>query len=102
MSDIPFVELGDLNGTHGFVKTKGFVNWVEDVASHQPRQRVRLGDDSTTGTGVVCTVFNDDIELETGVGYYFGGVDSTYEKRDEIQLKLVKKSWVNEFWRPDR
>ena len=71
MSDIPFVELGDLNGTHGFVKTKGFVNWVEDVASHQPRQRVRLGDDSTTGTGVVCTVFNDDIELETGVGYYF-------------------------------
>jgi len=63
MSGLPFVELGDLDGTHGWVKTKGFVNWTEDVDSHQPRQRVKLGDD-TTREGVVCTVWTDDIELE--------------------------------------
>lgn len=36
MSGIPFVKLGDLDGTHGWIKTKGFVNWVDDVASHKP------------------------------------------------------------------
>jgi len=100
MSGLPFVELGDLDGTHGWVKTKGFVNWTEDVDSHQPRQRVKLGGD-TTREGVVCTVWTDDIELEEGVGYYFGGIDDTYEKREEIQLKLIDQSWVNEFWRRD-
>jgi|AntRauMinimDraft_4_1070384.scaffolds.fasta_scaffold01658_1 hypothetical protein len=98
MSGVRFVELGDLDGTNGWVKTKGFVNWTEDVASHQPYQRVRLGDD-TTQEGVVCTVWTDTIQLEEGVGYYLGGVDATYEKREEIQLKLFEKSWADEFWR---
>lgn len=98
MSGPPFVELGELDGTHGWVKTKGFVNWIEDVASHRPYQRVKLGDD-TTREGVVCTVWTDEIELEEGVGYYLGGVDDTYEKREEIQLKLYDQSWADEFWR---
>lgn len=98
MSGPPFVELGDLDGTHGWVKTKGFVNWIEDVASHQPYQRVALSDD-TTPEPVVCTVWTEDIELEKGVGYYLGGVDDTYDKREEIQLKLYEQSWANEFWR---
>jgi len=38
---------------------------------------VKLGDD-TTREGVVCTVWTDDIE-RGGVGYYFGGIDDTYE-----------------------
>lgn len=101
MSGPPKVELGDLDGTHGWVRTSGFVNWIEDVASHQPQQRVHLGGDSTQ-EGVICTVWTDDIELEEGVGYYFGGIDDTYEKREEVQLKLVTKSWANEFWRRDQ
>mgnify|MGYP000226300243 FL=1 len=98
MSGPPFVELGDLDGTHGWVRTKGFVNWIEDVASPQPYQRVALGDD-TVSEPVICTVWTEDIELEEGVGYYLGGVDDTYEKREEIQLKLYEKSWADEFWR---
>lgn len=98
MNGPPFVDLGDLDGTHGWVATKGFVNWIDDVASHQPRQRVGLGDD-TAREGVVCTVWTEDIKLEEGVGYYFGGVDATYEKREEIQLQLSDSSWANEFWR---
>lgn len=100
MSGPPFVELGDLDGTRGWVTTKGFVNWIEDVASHQPRQRVKLGDD-TAREGVICTVWTAEIELEEGVGYYFGGVDDTYEEREEIQLKLFDQSWANEFWRQE-
>ena len=98
MSGPPFVELGDLDGTHGWVRTKGFVNWIEDVASHKPYQRVALGDD-TASEPVICTVWTEDVELEEGVGYYLGGVDDTYEKREEIQLKLYDKSWADEFWR---
>ena len=101
MSRIPFIKLGELNGTHGWVKTKGFVNWIDDVATHKPYQRVGLGDNSTKGEHVVCTVWTDDIELEEGVGYWFGGVDDVWEAGDEIQLKLVRKSWANEFWRRD-
>ncbi|WP_262181354.1 hypothetical protein [Haloarcula laminariae] len=98
MSGPPFMKLGDLDGTHGWVRTKGFVNWIEDVASHQPYQRVALGDD-TVSEPVICTVWTEDVELEEGVGYYLGGVDDTYEKREEIQLKLYEKSWADEFWR---
>jgi hypothetical protein len=98
MSRPPFVELGDLDGTHGSVRTKGFVNWIEDVASDQPYQRVALGDD-TTSEPVICTVWSDEIKLEEGVGYYLSGFDDTYEKREEIQLKLYDTSWKNEFWR---
>lgn len=98
MSGPPSVDLGDLDGTQGWVETSGFVNWVEDVNSHQPRQRVKLGDD-TTREGVVCTVWTADIELEEGVGYYFGGVDDTWDDGEEIQLKLYDQSWANEFWR---
>jgi hypothetical protein len=101
MSGPPSVELGDLSGTDRWVQTSGFVNWIEDVASHQPQQRVLLGD-SSTREGVICTVWTDEIELKKGVGYYFGGIDGTYEKREEIQLKLVTNSWANEFWRKDQ
>lgn len=40
MSEIDFMNLGDLDGTHGWIRTRGFVNWEEDVSSHMPRQRV--------------------------------------------------------------
>lgn len=98
MSGINFVELGELNGTHGWIMTSGFVNWEEDINSHMPRQRVRLGDDSTSGKGVVCTVFNGDLELETGCGYRFFGVDRTYGKQKEVQLSLFDSSWIRKFY----
>jgi len=100
MSGPPFEELGDLDGTHGWVRTKGFVCWIEDVATRRPYQRMYLGDD-TTDEPVVCTVWTDDIQLEEGVGYHLGGVDDTYDKREEVQLKLFDSSWANEFWRPE-
>lgn len=98
MSGIDYVDLGDLDGTHGWIMTSGFVNWEEDVSSHMPRQRVRLGDDSTSGRGVVCTVFNEDLDLEEGCGYRFFGVDRTYDTREEVQLSLFDSSWIRKFY----
>lgn len=100
MSGLSHVDLGDLDGTHGWVKTKGFVSWIGDVASHRPYQRVGLSDNTTNGY-VVCTVWTDTIELEKGVGYWLGGVDDVWEDGEEVQLKLYDQSWANEFWRPD-
>ena len=102
MSDIERLELGDLDGTNGWIMTSGFVNWIGDVASHRPYQRVGLGDESTDDGTIVCTVWDGDIEqLEKGSGYYFGGVDDVWEDAEEVQLKLIKNSWVNQFWPPD-
>jgi len=101
MSGPPMVDLGDLDGTHGWVTTKGFVSWIGNVSSHRPYQRVGLSDDSTGSGSVVCTVWTDDIELEERVGYWFGGVDDVWEDGEEIQLKLYDQSWANEFWRPE-
>lgn len=101
MSAPPVVDLGDLDGTHGWVRTSGFVSWIDDVASHRPYQRVGLSDETTNGGYVVCTVWTDEIELEKGVGYWFGGVDDVWDEGEEIQLKLYESSWASEFWRPD-
>lgn len=98
MSGIDYVELGDLDGTHGWTMTSGFVNWEEDVNSHMPRQRVRLGDNSTSGKGIVCTNFNKELDLETGCGYRFFGVDRTYDTREEVQLSLFDSSWIRKFY----
>jgi len=98
MGDLDYVELSDLDGTHGWVVTSGFVNWEEDVSSNMPRQRVRLGDKSTSGRGVVCTVFNDDLVLEEGCGYYLVGVDRTYDSREEVQFSLFENSSTRKFY----
>lgn len=98
MSGLDYVELGELDGTHGWVVTSGFVNWEEDVASHMPRQRVRLGDESTDDAGVVCTVFNDELVLDEGCGYYLVGKDRTYDGREEVQLSLFDSSTVRKFY----
>lgn len=100
MSSIPTVTLGELDGSDRFVKTTGFVNWIEDVSTYKPYQRVGLGDGSVDGH-VVCTVWTKDIELEEGVGYRFGGVDDVWEDGNEIQLKLYNRCWADEFWRRD-
>lgn len=97
MSGLDYVDLGELDGTNGWIVTSGFVNWEEDVAHHMPRQRVRLGDESTSGKGVVCTVFDDDLVLEEGCGYRFVGVDRTYEPREEVQLSLFESSTARKF-----
>ena len=97
MGDLNYVKLGDLDGTHGWIATSGFVNWEEDVANNMPRQRVRLGDDSTSGRGVVCTVFNDDLVLDEGCGYYFVGKDRVYEPAEEVQLSLFENSTIRKF-----
>jgi hypothetical protein len=98
MSGLDYIDLGELDGTHGWVVTSGFVNWEEDVTGHMPRQRVRLGDESTDGSGVVCTVFDDDLVLEEGCGYYFVGKDRTYDSRGEIQLSLFENSSIDKFY----
>jgi hypothetical protein len=93
----PYVELGELDGTHGWVQTSGFVTWVEEVANHVPRQRVRLADDSTDSP-VVCTVWTDDITLDKGAGYRLTGADATYERYEEVQLKVGTSSQVAQFY----
>jgi len=47
-----------------------------------------------------CVVFNDDITLEEGCGYRFGGFDNQWDDGEEIQLKLHKRSWANKFYDP--
>jgi hypothetical protein len=95
-----YVDLGDLDGTQGWVWTSGFVAWVEDLNSHVPCQRVRLVDDSTEEP-VVCTVWTDDVALEKGAGYNLTGADATYEKYNEIQLQVGESSEVEQFHAPD-
>lgn len=92
MSDIPRLDLGELDGTHGFVKTRGYVNWVDDVSTRQPHQRIGLG---YYGDSVVCTVWSDHITLEQGEYYWLGGVDATYDPYEEVQLQLGESSWAN-------
>ncbi len=99
MSGLPYVELGDLDGTHGLIRTSGFVNWETDISTYKPFQRVGIGDSSINPRSVVCTVWTPDIDLEVGVGYYFVGVDTVWEKGNEIQLKLYDRCRATEFWR---
>lgn len=94
----PYVELGDLNGGHGWVQTSGFVAWAEEVASQQPYQRVRLADESTDEP-VVCTVWTEDaMTLEKGAGYRLTGCDATYEAYGEVQLKIGESSQIEQFY----
>ena len=92
----PYVNLSDLSGGDDWVQTSGFVAWTEDLASHMPYQRVRLADD-TTDEPVVCTVWTDDVTLEQGAGYRLTGLDSTFEKYNEVQLKVGESSEVEQF-----
>lgn len=92
-----YVELGDLDGTNGWVQTSGFVAWVEEVANHVPWQRVALTDDSTDDP-VICTIWTDDITLEKGGGYKLTGADRTYERYEEVQLQVGEKSQVEQFY----
>lgn len=100
MSDPPFITIDEFDGTHGYVKTKGFVNWEVDLASHIPRQKVVLGDSSLGSVERPCVVWTDEISLEEGCGYFFGGVDYTWEEGEEIQLCLGDSGWANKFYDP--
>lgn len=94
-----YIDLGELDGTHGWVQTSGFVAWTEELTSNVPHQRVRLADDSTDDP-VVCTVWTDDLTLEEGAGYRLTGADATYDKYNEVQLKLGESSKTEQFY-PD-
>lgn len=100
MSGPPFVTLDEFDGSQGFVKTKGFVNWEIDLRSHKPRQKVMLGDNEV-GTMRPCVVYAEDIHLEKGCGYTFGGIDRVYEPGEEIQLYLSENSWADKFYDPN-
>jgi len=101
MSGPPRITLDEFDGTHGFVKTKAFVNYHLDIAHHEPYQKVMLGNNKECDTQLPCVVFNEDIHLEKGHGYWFGGFDNEWEDGGEIQLKLHPNSWANEFYDPD-
>lgn len=63
MSGPLFIPVGDSDGMHGYVRTKDFMNWVEEVANNQLCQPVALGD-NTTNEPIICTVWTLDINLE--------------------------------------
>lgn len=100
MSRPEFITLDEFDGTHGYVQTKGFVNWIIDLPCHKPRQKVILGDSSLGDVKRPCVVASDDIYLEKGCGYRFGGVDYVYEDREEIQLYLGDSGWARKFYDP--
>lgn len=101
MSGPPFVTIDEFDGTQGYVKTKGFVNYEVDLRSHKPRQKVMLGDSEVGDVQRPCVVYTEDIDLEEGCGYYFGGVDYAYEKAEEIQLVLGSSGWANKIYDPN-
>jgi len=101
MSGPPFIHIDEFDGTHKFVRTKAFVNYSIDLYSHEPYQKVMLGNRDRGSVQLPCVVFNGDISLEEGCGYMFGGFDNQWDDGEEIQLKLAKGSWVNKFYDPD-
>lgn len=92
-----YIDLGDLDGTNGWVQTSGFVAWTEDVANDVPYQRIRLADD-TTDDPVVCTVWDKDMTLEEGAGYRLTGYDGTYPEWNEVQFKIGETSEKEKFY----
>ena len=101
MSSPPFIHIDEFNGADRFVTTKAFVNYTIDLRSHEPHQKVMLGDSDRGDVQRPCVVFNDEITLEEGCGYRFGGFDNQWDDGEEIQLKLHKRSWANKFYDPD-
>ncbi len=101
MSSVPFITLEEFDGSQGYVKTKGFVNWEVDLRSHAPRQKVVLGDSELGDVQLPCVIYADDIDLEEGCGYIFGGFDYAYEKTEEIQLLLGTGSWIKKIYDPN-
>lgn len=100
MSGIKFLPIDEFDGTNGFVRTKGFVDRVIELPCHQPRQKVVLGDSELGDVNRPCIVCVEDITLEKGCGYFFGGIDYVWEDGDEIQLRLDKGSWARKFYDP--
>ena len=82
------------------MRTKGFVNWIVDLPCHQPRQKVMLGDSERGDVLLPCVVYAEDIVLEKGYGYRFGGIDFVYENGEQIQLYLGNGAWADEIYDP--
>ena len=100
MSSIPFISIDEFDGTNGYVKTKAFVNREIDLSAHKPRQKVLLGDSEVGDVQRPCVVYADDITLEQGCGYIFGGIDYEWEDGEEIQLCLGDSGWARKFYDP--
>lgn len=100
MSSPPFIHIDEFDGTHGFVKTKAFVNYTIDLRSHTPQQKVVLGNADRGDAERPCVVFNDEITLKKGCGYMFGGFDNQWDDGEEIQLKLAQGAWIQKFYDP--
>lgn len=100
MSSPPFIHIDEFDGTHGFVKTKAFVNYTIDLRSHTPQQKVVLGNADRGDAERPCVVFNDEITLNEGCGYMFGGFDNQWDDGEEIQLKLAQGAWIQKFYDP--
>lgn len=101
MSGPPFIHIDEFDGTNGYVKTIAFVNYTIDLCSHEPHQKVMLGNGDRGDVERPCVVFNDDITLDEGCGYVFGGYDNEWEEGEEIQLKLLNNGWVRKIYDPD-
>lgn len=84
----PYVPIDEFDGTNGFVKTRAFVNYTVNLRTHEPRQKVVLGNSELGDVRRPCVVYTDAFTLEKGCGYDFGGIDRVYEPGDEVQLYL--------------
>jgi len=67
MSSPPFIHIDEFNGADRFVTTKASSTTTIDLRSHEPHQKVMLGDSERGDVQRPCVVFNDDITLEGGV-----------------------------------
>lgn len=101
MSGPPFIHIDEFDGTHGYVKTRAFVNYTIELRSHEPHQKVVLGNSDRGDVERPCVVFNDDITLDEGCGYVFGGFDNQWDDGEEIQLKLSEGAWIRKIYDPD-
>lgn len=100
MSDVPYLSVDEFDGTHGYVKVKAFVNYEVDLNYHGAR-KYSLGNRHESDEELFCIVFDDEIELEPGHGYFLGGYDNEWEEGEQIQLKICSNGFATEIWSPD-
>lgn len=94
--------LTDMDGSGDNVFVIATVTETWSVASHKPYQKGFLTDPSKPhGEKRYFVVYDPDVRLEKGTTYKLNGTDYAYDPLEEIQLKLTKGAYVEE-WEPNR
>lgn len=90
--------LTDMDGSGDNVFVIATVTKTWDVASHKPYQKgFRTDPSKARGEKRFVVVFDPNIRLEEWTTYKLNGTDYAYEPLEEIQLKLNKGAYVEDW-----